>query len=413
MDFRGRFFDVFAGCGGMSLGLINAGWQGRFSIEKSPDAFATYSTNLIDNDPFDSKWPIWLPKQAMSTEMLLRRYSSNLKRLRGHIELMAGGPPCQGFSQAGRRNPDDPRNKLTNQYLRIVRLVKPKLLILENVRGIATGFQGPDGKRRKAYSGIIKARLEKDGYKVFSRIIRSCDWGVPQLRPRYFMVALRNDVAFNGDPFEMLDSMREEYLLSKGLSVSKSVTAKQALSDLEIAGKTFIPVDDCRAKTFEQIRYELPRRQTSYQKLMRQGVVNGAQPNSLRLPKHTDTVRNRFQVILDTCKRGAGVSQERLAEFGLKKFRVAPLCPEKPVPTVTTLPDDIIHYCEPRILTVREMARLQSFPDWFEFQGPYTTGGKQRKKTCPRYTQVGNAVPPLLAEAIGLMLRRLFVLTSR
>ncbi|MCG7883139.1 MAG: DNA cytosine methyltransferase [Candidatus Thiodiazotropha endolucinida] len=408
-EFKGRFLDVFSGCGGMSLGLLSAGWEGRFSIEKSPDAFATLATNLIENDSFSSKWPSWLPQRAMTAETLLRGYSTNLKRLRGHIELVAGGPPCQGFSLAGRRNPGDPRNKLTNQYLKIVQLVKPRLLVLENVRGFTTGFQGRDGQRMKPYSDMIKSKLEKSGYRVYSRVIRSCDWGVPQLRPRFFMVALRTDVALDGDPFAMLDGMRDEFLKSKDLPVSRPVTARQAISDLEITGKMFIPVDDCRTKIFRQIRYELPRKQTSYQELMRKGMVNGSQPNSLRLPRHSEAVSNRFQLILDTCKRGVGLSQQRLDELGLKKFRVAPLCPGKPAPTVTTLPDDIIHYSEPRILTVREMARLQSFPDWFEFHGPYTTGGERRKKTCPRYTQVGNAVPPLLAEAIGLMLRRLLV----
>jgi len=82
------------------------------------------------------------------------------------------------------------------------------------------------------------------------------------------------------------------------------------------------------------------------------------------------------------------------------------LDPKKPSGTVTTLPDDILHYDEPRIMTVREMARLQSFPDWFRFEGPYTTGGDLRKKTCPKYTQVGNAVPPLMAEGLGLFLKR-------
>jgi DNA (cytosine-5)-methyltransferase 1 len=85
------------------------------------------------------------------------------------------------------------------------------------------------------------------------------------------------------------------------------------------------------------------------------------------------------------------------------------MSPDLPSPTVTTLPDDIIHYAEPRILTVREHARLQSFPDWFGFEGPYTSGGARRKIACPRYTQVGNAVPPLLAEAIAEMLAGLFV----
>jgi len=88
----------------------------------------------------------------------------------------------------------------------------------------------------------------------------------------------------------------------------------------------------------------------------------------------------------------------------IKKQAITPLCKDLPSATVTTLPDDIIHYAEPRILTVRENARLQTFPDWFEFTGAYTTGGKQRKHTCPRYTQVGNAVPPLLAEAMGLLI---------
>jgi len=87
--------------------------------------------------------------------------------------------------------------------------------------------------------------------------------------------------------------------------------------------------------------------------------------------------------------------------FGLLKHRVYPMSPSLPAPTITTLPDDVIHYSDPRILTVRESARLQSFPDWFEFRGKFTTGGNRRKKECPRYTQVGNAVPPLLARAIG------------
>ena len=77
---------------------------------------------------------------------------------------------------------------------------------------------------------------------------------------------------------------------------------------------------------------------------------------------------------------------------------------DEPAPTITTLPDDILHYAEPRILTVRESARIQSFPDWFHFRGKFTTGGKKRRNECPRYTQIGNAVPPLLASAIGMAL---------
>jgi DNA (cytosine-5)-methyltransferase 1 len=93
------------------------------------------------------------------------------------------------------------------------------------------------------------------------------------------------------------------------------------------------------------------------------------------------------------------------ANFKLRKQRVYPMSASAPAPTVTTLPDDILHFCDPRILTVRECARIQSFPDWFVFKGKYTTGGNLRTKECPRYTQVGNAVPPLLGLAIGLAIR--------
>ena len=92
-------------------------------------------------------------------------------------------------------------------------------------------------------------------------------------------------------------------------------------------------------------------------------------------------------------------------QYGTKKRRICLMDPWEPAPTITTLPDDVLHYSEPRILTVRESARLQSFPDWFQFRGKFTTGGSRRTKECPRYTQVGNAVPPLLARAIGLAIK--------
>ena len=138
-------------------------------------------------------------------------------------------------------------------------------------------------------------------------------------------------------------------------------------------------------------------------KVMRSGF-NGQEPNSRRLPRHSEIVAQRFQAILDTCPKGKNISMEAKKGFGIKKARIIPLAPNDPAKTITTLPDDILHYAEPRILTVRECARLQSFPDWFTFHGKYTTGGQRRKIECPRYTQVGNAVPPLVAEAWGVAL---------
>jgi DNA (cytosine-5)-methyltransferase 1 len=141
---------------------------------------------------------------------------------------------------------------------------------------------------------------------------------------------------------------------------------------------------------------------TSYQRLMHDGVAAGTPMDSMRLARHTPAVRERFRHILDTYPRGTSLNEAARAELGLSKHRICAMKPTDPAPTLTTLPDDLLHYSEPRILTVREMARLQSFPDWFHFRGKYTTGGERRKRDCPRYTQVGNAVPPLMARAIGM-----------
>ena len=127
--------------------------------------------------------------------------------------------------------------------------------------------------------------------------------------------------------------------------------------------------------------------------------------DSMRLTRHSKEIEERFAKIISTCRKGVRMNNDDRANFKLRKQRVYPMSASAPAPTVTTLPDDILHFCDPRILTVRECARIQSFPDWFVFKGKYTTGGNLRTKECPRYTQVGNAVPPLLGLAIGLAIR--------
>lgn len=135
--------------------------------------------------------------------------------------------------------------------------------------------------------------------------------------------------------------------------------------------------------------------------------------DSMRLARHGQEVRDRFKRILDECTPGVLMSKDDRNRFGLKKHRIYVMSGDLPAPTITTLPDDVLHYAEPRILTVRESARIQSFPDWFRFRGKFTTGGSMRVKECPRYTQVGNAVPPYLARAIGLALAAALTEASR
>lgn len=129
--------------------------------------------------------------------------------------------------------------------------------------------------------------------------------------------------------------------------------------------------------------------------------------DSHRFANHKEDTVSKFQYILNNTQPNKNISNITKDKYNLKKRTVIPLDALSPTPTLTTLPDDYIHYCEPRILTVREYARIQSFPDFYEFKGKYTTGGDRRKIDVPRYTQIGNAIPPLFAEQAGLVLKEM------
>jgi len=195
-------------------------------------------------------------------------------------------------------------------------------------------------------------------------------------------------------------------LQAKGLRIDSPVSVKEAIGDLETAGKTLRECQDPGSRRFKEIVYATDAEKDSeFIRLMRKD--HGQAPTSIRLPRHKPETIKQFQTILDTCKRGQTLHKTDRTRLNIKKQALTPLDPNRPAATVTTLPDDMVHYSEPRILTVRENARLQTFPDWFTFSGKYTTGGKDRKRDCPRYTQVGNAVPPLFAEFIGTILKDL------
>ena len=139
---------------------------------------------------------------------------------------------------------------------------------------------------------------------------------------------------------------------------------------------------------------------------MREGIEHKI-ADSHRFPKHRADIIEKFDVILKTCRKNKDIDAKTRERFNIKKHTIILLDKDDKSPTITTLPDDYIHYCEPRILTVREYARLQTFPDWFEFKEKYTTGGKLRRFEVPRYTQVGNAIPPLFAELVAVVLKEI------
>lgn len=390
------FVDAFAGCGGLSLGLMQAGLTGLFAIEHDKFAFETLTTNLLGkNSRYEFSWPGWLPKKPIGVDVLLDTYRGGLKRLAGTVDLLVGGPPCQGFSSAGRRRHDDPRNQLFASYLEIVSLLKPRVVLIENVRGFTADFE--QKHRVDNYAEKLRKALEKN-YEVHEELLDLTEFGVPQARTRYFLIAFQPGLS-DGNPFELLKERLPSYLRTLGLRAP--VSSWSAISDLETSrGGTRASSD---TPGFTEICYVRPL--TKYQKFLGH---EGVKPKDLRLARHAKEIVARFEEIIELShaegRLNTSISNEMRERFGLKKKALRVLDPDRPSPTVTSMPDDLLHYSEPRTLTVRENARLQSFPDWFEFKGKYTTGGHLRRQEVPRFTQVANAVPPLVARAMGEML---------
>ncbi|MDS1138960.1 DNA cytosine methyltransferase [Pusillimonas sp. SM2304] len=416
-----QFVDLFSGCGGLSLGLTMAGLRGLFAVERDPMAFSTFSDNFLGprKVPVPKfSWPSWLKQQAWGIDELLEQHIEDLVKLRGNVQVLAGGPPCQGFSFAGRRQEADPRNQLFEKYVQVVGAIKPLALVLENVPGmkVAHSSKASEGggrdKAAESYYDKLKRSLEAIGYDVHAEIVDASRFGVPQRRSRLIVIGLRKRLASRLEggakrAFRALDEKRVELLAKHGLPRIKLVSAQDALSDLLVTQTITQPcVDPFSPKGFEEALYLGP--QTTYQRLMHKHCRYDAM-DSMRLARHRPEVRARFKRIIKECTQGVRMDDKSRAKFGLKKHRIYPMSAGDPAPTITTLPDDVLHYAEPRILTVRESARLQSFPDWFRFRGKFTTGGALRTKECPRYTQVGNAVPPLLAEAIGLAVTSILI----
>lgn len=407
----GTYIDLFSGCGGLSLGLGNAGWKGIFAVEKDAMAFETFKHNMVARGSRYQhfEWVDWLPQKATTIQTLLKNYTVQLASLRGTVDLIAGGPPCQGFSMAGLRDSKDPRNKMSKEYIKMVDIIRPKFLLLENVRGFNAAFKNGSGRASKiAYSQIVTEALEKLGYRIFKDYVHSQHFGVPQERTRFIMVGIRSDLLPEGkelDVFGILQSSRTKFLEKLGLPL-RDITVKEAIGDLETQTRHSRLVDYVASRPYgyKCLDYCPPEKANPYIALMR-GRIGDAAPCSLRLANHKDTTIDKFKYIQKISRPGINLSQKERNLIGTKKQAISVLDPNRPSRTITTLPDDVIHYSEPRILCVRENARIQSFPDDFEFQGKYTTGGANRKKECPRYTQVGNAVPPLLGQALGFLIK--------
>lgn len=410
-----NYIDFFAGCGGLSLGLGWAGWSGVFAIEKDPMAFKTFTSNLVNEDaPYRhfTCWPAWLTKQPHSIEELVddAAYAAHLKELAGKVLLVAGGPPCQGFSVAGARNGNDPRNLLVFKQIKAISMLKPVFGIIENVGGFERKFvcRPIDGMTMSVASEAVK-QLEELGYKVGKVVINAADFGVPQVRKRVILFSIREDFCGEMDVARLLTDILSEVGMEQraqfGLATDRYVNVGEAISDL--AGGDKVP--DPEFPGYETCKYRPA--QSAYQKLMRKNSPGEEVPSSHRFNRHSKKIVTLCETAQRTQPPGR-LSKEFLYANGCHSNKRFVLDTEKPCSTLTTAPEELIHFNQPRVVTLREMARLQSFPDDYTFYGRYTLNGPARGIDVPRNAQIGNAIPPLVGRALGLALMRIYGLVT-
>jgi DNA (cytosine-5)-methyltransferase 1 len=277
------------------------------------------------------------------------------------------------------------------------------LILFENVKGFTLEFK-KNKEKGKEYASFVEDALQEAGYFIKSKLVNFGDYGIPQKRTRFILIGMRNDIPNASqnrvsESFTLLEAKRFEFLNNKGLTVATNL--KDAISDLLRSNGEAQSPD---TPSFKAGVYSKPA--SNYQLLMRQ-FAKELNPDSHRFAKHKYETIQKFDEFLQTERKNKDVGKVTRERHNIKKHTIIPLDGDAKSPTITTLPDDYIHYSEPRILTVREYARIQSFPDWYQFKGKYTTGGKARTQEVPRYSQIGNAIPPLFGEQSGEILKEM------
>jgi DNA (cytosine-5)-methyltransferase 1 len=338
--------DIFSGAGGLSVGAKWAGIKSALAVELDPFSAETYTENHPET--------IVLQQDIKDI--------NPLSRIAKHPFILFGGPPCQGFSDANTktRNLDNPNNSLFKEYLRFVEILQPEWILFENVKGFKSFNQG-------SIAIEVEKRLGELGYQTNSSVLCASDYGVPQNRYRFFIVGHRKDKG--GIKFDFEQISRKE-----------TVSVRDAISDLP-------SLSNGDKKEFDDYRDEI---KNEFVGLMRQDSKSATQN---LVSQNNDVVIERYKSI----KQG---QNWKAIEKSLTNYKSTDnmhsgiyrrLNPNEPACTIANYRKSmLIHPFEDRGLSLREAARLQSFPDTYRFYG----------KIGDMQQQVGNAVPPLLAKAI-------------
>jgi DNA (cytosine-5)-methyltransferase 1 len=335
--------DLFCGCGGLSYGFIEAGYEVLLGIDHWKDAITTFEKN--------HKKSLGLVADLFNETAKEISQKTGIKK----VDLIIGGPPCQGFSVAGKRIVDDERNKLYKSFVSFVDFYKPKAFLMENVPNIVSMGQGV------VKDNIIKD-FEKLGYTVVYKVLMASEFGVPQNRKRAFFIGTKG---------------KEEFCFPKA-NTTKLIPSKDAISDLP--EKSLPDGKDYSVKA-----------KSDYQELIRKGskgIYNH------EITNHSEQTIEIISIVPD----GGNYKNLPLALQQTRNVHIAwtRLNSNKPSFTIDTGHRHHFHYKFNRIPTVRESARIQSFPDSFIFLGSKTS----------QYKQVGNAVPPILAKVLAESLKK-------
>lgn len=362
------FIDLFAGAGGLSEGLSRAGLTPVYASDVDELAVKTFKHNH----------PNVLSEVIDIKDLSFEYIKQKVGLLGNDIDILAGGPPCQGFSLAGLRLPDSPKNKLVLEYLRLVKEVKPKVFLFENVPGIISMQNG-------AVVEALTSEFSRMGYIVEHKVLNPVNYGVPQSRPRFIMIGtLKGRVIFPEKTHK--NGSEEKYATLFDEALLPAVTVKEAfigLPELE------------QGEGSEEIQISGDIKSDYYKK-----IAGRRKPGSIfnhRATKHSERITQRYSLIPP-----GGTNKDLPLEIRTKKNNVYRLRPDRYSRTVTcNFRTDLLHPWQPRGLTVREAARLQSFDDDYIFFGNLT----RKAKWLTQDDQVGNSVPPLFAEALGRSLK--------
>lgn len=372
-------FDLFSGAGGLTLGLRSAGVRVVVSSDYEKVCAATHARNF--------------PEIPFIHDDVHKLNGDRLRKAAGigehELDILAGGPPCQGFSIIGTRQFEDPRNSLFKQFMRIASELQPKVILIENVPGLATLERG------RVLDDIARA-FDEVGYAAQCAELLAAQYGVPQMRWRMVFLGWRKDLKKSGG----FPLPTHGHLGIGDLVPNRTVTERQqdgflrtvdAIGDLPPvdAGQTVTKYTEKPARLYQRaMRDSAPRQlanhyapKLSVQNLERiehllpgqdwRSLPHDLLPESMKRALRKDHTRRFRRMTWD------GVPRSIITRFRDPKS------------------GEYIHPTQTRTISIREAARIQSFPDWFVFEGANTE----------QYVQVGNAVPPLLGKAIGLSLR--------